>query len=245
MAPHIDEKSPKDQVATIHASGSVTSHQESIVNRSLKLIAMLSLVAVFYSLYHHVIFSPQTDNLALTESDRNPEVSGLDDPEQNRPYEPLKRYSLNYGKVACWQDAGVWIKELTPVEMAAVGVNRFQDTDRALEPARENEFCTRLRAYGASFWQLPPRWPERVNWCEEIDACIEPTKKISFEASYPTSGGVWVLDTSQGLNKLFPKSLGLRNALTMDERSEVIKQLGGHFCEDIRACREAAGLSGP
>ncbi|KAJ2977949.1 hypothetical protein NUW58_g7651 [Xylaria curta] len=43
------------------------------------------------------------------------------------PFEPLKRYSLHYGKVACWQDGGVWIKELTPVEMSSLAIDRFQD----------------------------------------------------------------------------------------------------------------------
>ncbi|PQE12296.1 hypothetical protein CJF31_00000484 [Rutstroemia sp. NJR-2017a BVV2] len=45
-----------------------------------------------------------------------------------------------------------------------------------------------------------------------------------------------MLDTSQGWDGLYPKSAGLRNALTMDERCNVIKDLGGRFCEDILLC---------
>lgn len=161
------------------------------------------------------------------------------------PFDPVKRYSLDYGRVACWQNNGVWIKKLTPVEMSSLGVNRFQDTDRAPEQADEDAFCSRLRIYGASFWNLPPEWPENVYQCGAIDNCVEPIKKVSLEVGFPTSGGVWVLNTSQGGETLFPKSVGLRNALTMDERCEVIKDLGGVFCEDAQVCAEMDRLLGP
>ncbi|PQE16995.1 fungal specific transcription factor protein [Rutstroemia sp. NJR-2017a BBW] len=133
---------------------------------------------------------------------------------------------------------------LTPVEMSSLGVNRFQDSDRALEQADEDAFCTRLRNYGASFWELPPRWPEHVNWCEEMDGCVKPKKEVRLEVGFPSSGGVWMLDTSQGWDKLPPKAAGLGNALKMDERCEVIKDLGGRFCENVQECPEMAALLG-
>lgn len=129
--------------------------------------------------------------------------------------------------------------------MSSLGIDRFQDTDRALEQADEDAFCTSLRMYGASFWELPPQWPENINWCEDIDACVEPAKKVSLEVGFPASGGVWMLDTSQGWDGLYPKNLGLRSALTMDERCEVIKNLGGRFCENIQVCTEMAALLEP
>ena len=55
-------------------------------------------------------------------------------------------------------------------------------------------------------------------------------------------GGVWVLNTSQGEETLFRK---LRNALTMDERCEVINGSGGVFCEDAQVCAEMARLLKP
>ncbi|KAI0971604.1 hypothetical protein F4678DRAFT_433486 [Xylaria arbuscula] len=161
------------------------------------------------------------------------------------PFEPLKRYSLHYGKVACWQHGGVWIKKLTPVEMSSLAIDRFQDTDRALEQADEDAFCARLRMYGARFWQLPPKWPYPITWCEAIDDCVKPAKDISLDVGFSASGGVWTLNTSQKWDKLYPQSLGLQNTLTMDERCEVIKDLGGRFCEDIQACPEMAPLLEP
>jgi len=160
------------------------------------------------------------------------------------PFDPIKRYSLDYGNVACWQNEGVWIKKLTPVELSSIGVDRFQDTERSLSQAEEDAFCARLRTYGASFWSLPPRWPDHVNWCETIDFCVEPDIKVNLTLGFPESGGVWVLDNSQGWEQLYPRNLGLRNALTMEERCNVIKDLGGKFCESMEACPETAALLG-
>lgn len=48
------------------------------------------------------------------------------------PFDLIKRYSLTYGYVACWQNDGIWIGRLTPVELSSLGINRFQDTERSL-----------------------------------------------------------------------------------------------------------------
>ncbi len=212
------------------------------------VLSLLSLAVAAFCLYRNSISFYQTPTLSPSWNDDSewpiPKIPGPDLPAPVEPFEPLKRYSLDYGKVACWQDDGLWIKELTPVEMSSLGVDRFQDTERTLEQTDEDAFCTRLRIHGASFWELPPHWPERVNWCEAIDDCVEPTKKVSLEVGFPASGGVWILDTSQGWDGLYPKSLGLRNALTMDERCKVIKDLGGHFCDNIQGCPEMDALLG-
>jgi len=165
--------------------------------------------------------------------------------EPEAPFEPLKRYSLKYGNVACWQNNGVWIKNLSPVEMSTIGLDRFQDTDRAFNERDEEEFCLKLRTYGASFWSLPPKWPENVNWCEELDFCVKPDLQVNITLAYPETGGVWFLDGSKGWDSYYPQSLGLKNALTMEERSAVIKDLGGKFCENMQACPETAALIEP
>lgn len=247
MAHQLDERSPKAEASALHTPDNAKSRRRLTSKPILALLTLIFLTATFSCFYrignpfHQKSipsFSGNDNSRWHIIKDPNPD---LHDPIE--PFEPLKRYSLTYGKVACWQNGGVWIKELTPVEMSSLGVDRFQDSERALEQADEDAFCTRLRAYGASFWELPPQWPEHVNWCEAIDDCVPPAKKVNFEVGFPTSGGgVWVLDTSQGWERLFPKSLGLRNVLTMDERCEVIKDLGGHFCESTQVCTEMARL---
>ncbi|KAI1748065.1 hypothetical protein F4782DRAFT_518549 [Xylaria castorea] len=249
MASFLDEKSTKAEMPallTLDAKSSRTRTSKTL----LAILPLLSLAAAAFYFYRNGIPFYQTPTLSPSWNDDSawpiPKIPAPELPAPVEPFEPLKRYSLHYGKVACWQDGGVWIKELTPVEMSSLAIDRFQDTARALEQADEDAFCTRLRMHGASFWQLPPQWPEHVNWCEAVDDCVKPTKKVSLEVGFPASGGgVWMLDTSQGWDGLYPQSLGLRNALTMDERCEVIKDLGGRFCEDIQVCPEMAALLGP
>ena len=236
MVSIVDEKSTKAEMPAPHTPDAKSSRTRTF-KPLLAILTLLSLAAAAFCFYQTPTLSPSWND------DSEWPIPKIPAPVE--PFEPLKRYSLHYGKVACWQDGGVWIKELTPVEMSSLDIDRFQDTPRALEHADEDAFCTRLRMYGASFWQLPPQWPEHVNWCEAVDDCVKPTKKVNLEVGFPESGGVWLLDTSQGWDGLYPQSLGLRNALTMDERCEVIKDLGGRFCEDIQVCPEMAALLGP
>lgn len=240
MAAVLDERPTKAEMPAA-LTPDAKSRRARTSKPLLAILTLLSLAAAVVYLYRNGIPFYQTPTLSPSWND-NSEWPDLPTPVE--PFEPLKRYSLEYGKVACWQDDGVWIKHLTPIEMSSLDVDRFRDTARALEQADEDAFCARLRMYGASFWELPPRWPEHINWCETIDACVEPTKKVGLEVGFPASGGVWTLDTSRGWDRLHPKSFGLHNALTMDERCEVIQDLGGHFCEDTQACPEMAALLG-
>ncbi|KAI0468143.1 hypothetical protein F4859DRAFT_491713 [Xylaria cf. heliscus] len=243
MTSFLDEKSTKAEEMPALLTPDAKSSRTRTSKLLLAILTLLSLAATAIAFYFY-----QTLTLSPSWNDDSAwPIPEIPDPELDysvKPFNPLKRYSLDYGKVACWQDGGVWIKQLTPVEMSSLAIDRFQDTPRALDQADEDAFCARLRMHGASFWQLPPEWPENVVWCESID-CVEPTKKVSLEVGFPASGGVWTLDTSQGWDGLYPQSVGLRNALTMDERCEVIKDLGGRFCEDIQACPEMAALLGP
>lgn len=163
-----------------------------------------------------------------------------------QPPKPVKRYDLAYDKVACWQDDGVWIKKLSPVEMLFLGVDRFQDVERAADQADEDDFCARLRLHGASFWTLPVTWPERHLWCSTVE-CMQPARKTNFEACFPTAGaggGVWLLNSTNEdaddaeMPPRFADNVALKNALTMDERCDAIKGLGGVFCQDVKACEE-------
>lgn len=67
---------------------------------------------------------------------------------------------------------------------------------------------------------------------------------MNLTLAYPESGGVWFLDHSKGHNN-DSQSAGLGNALTMEERVQVIKDVGGKFCETIQACPETAALVEP
>ncbi|KAI1115449.1 hypothetical protein F5Y14DRAFT_410608 [Nemania sp. NC0429] len=220
-APTVDAKSSRMRTKTFFA-----------------ILTVLSLAAVVFYLSHYdnPLYPVHTFAADWNDGSQWPE-----DPLLSKPFEPLKRYSLGYGGVACWQDDGVWIAHLTSVELSFLGIDRFKDTDRALDQADEDAFCARLRMHGASFWELPPQWPYPTVWCEDIE-CVKPAKEKSFKVGFPSSGGVWTLNTTGGWDGLYPRSLGLGNSLTMDERCEVLRDLGAHFCEDIQDCPEMAAL---
>ena len=194
MVSIVDEKSTKAEMPAFHTPDAKSSRTRTF-KPLLVILTLLSLAAAAFYFYQTPTLSPSWNDDSEWPI---PKIPGPELPAPVEPFEPLKRYSLHYGKVACWQDGGVWIKELTPVEMSSLDIDRFQDTPRALEHADEDAFCTRLRMYGASFWQLPPQWPDHVNWCEAVDDCVKPTKKVNLEVGFPESGGVWLLDTSQG-----------------------------------------------
>ncbi|KAI0197509.1 hypothetical protein F4808DRAFT_463715 [Astrocystis sublimbata] len=239
MASSLDKESTNPEMPTLLTLDTKSSRTRTSKTRRAILI-LLSLAAAAFYFYRNGIPFYQTPTSTLIV----PEWP--EDPIERQPFEPLMRYSLGYGKAACWQNGGVWIKDLTPVELSALGINRFEDTPRALEQADEDAFCKRLRMYGASFWQLPPQWSEGTLWCPAIDYCAQPTKNMRLSVGFPTSGGVWTLNMDHDLEALYyPQIRGLQNALTMDERCEVIKDLGGRFCEDIQTCPEMAPLLEP
>ncbi|KAI0470672.1 hypothetical protein GGR56DRAFT_659968 [Xylariaceae sp. FL0804] len=232
MASFPEEKSTKVEMpAQVITPGPKTSRAR--IPKTLLAILILASIAVAGYYCYPILYPTLTFEASWNDED------------EWYPPAPLKRYSLDYGKAACWQEDGVWIKRLTPVEMSALNIDRFHDTDRALDQDDEDAFCARLRMYGASFWHLPPRSPYLTNWCWAVDSCVEPTKKVSLAVGFPADGGVWVLDWSQAPDSLWPQSRGLSNALTMDERCQVIKDLGGRFCEDIQACPEMAAVLYP
>ncbi|RDL37643.1 uncharacterized protein BP5553_05076 [Venustampulla echinocandica] len=242
MACDRDEKSTDVPMAEVPPASKPPSSSRSrhIAIYTIVFTVCISIYSLLFLLGPH--FNPTT-----TKPSSLNDMSWLEDdwPEEPvEPFDPIKRYSIAYGKVACWQNEGVWIQDLAPVELSSIGVDRFQDTERSLNQTEEDEFCTRLRMCGASFWSLPPRWPEHINWCESIDHCVEPDINVNLTTAFPKSGGVCVLDNTQGWEKFSPRGLGLYNALTMEERCNVIKRLGGKFCESMQACPETAALLG-
>lgn len=143
---------------------------------------------------------------------------------------PFKRYHLGYGEVACWQNGGLWVKSLEPLEMKAIGLNRFQDNERSLNKTEEDAFCAVLRTYGADFYALPPRWLPSVVWSNSIHSTVGPDITVSLRTCFPGDGSVWLLDPE----KTGYPNMGLGNTVTMAERCSVFERMGAKFCESLR-----------
>lgn len=243
---------PNDKSTAVPMADTVPISKHRKASRSLLVVALIVCIAVF-GLFFHLggisLLNPTTPILNPSLTTPSNSLEYYDDSDDaswpDPPFNPIKRYSLDYGRVACWQHDGVWIGRLSPVELSSIGIDRFQDTERSLNQVEEDAFCARLRTYGASFWSLPPRWPDHINWCEDIDFCVKSDIKVDLELGFTESGGVWVLDTSAGWDEYYPQILGLQNALTMEERCNVLKNLGAKFCENMQACPETAALLEP
>jgi hypothetical protein len=124
--------------------------------------------------------------------------------------------------------------------MQYLGVDRFADAERSADSAEEDAFCAKLQRLGASWWELPPKWEWPTLWCSSIDGCVKPDIMGNVEVAYPENGGVCVLRIPQQWGSrsesLLLKALG--NALTMDERCQVILRLGGKRCESLEECED-------
>ncbi|KAI9888349.1 MAG: hypothetical protein M1814_000556 [Vezdaea aestivalis] len=179
------------------------------------------------------------------------------------PPDPKLRYDLEYGSAACWPSTGgVWIKRMSLVELDYLGINRFNNTNKSDNAVAENAFCSRLESLGASFYSLPEESVREEICYNDIVHCYEPEIRCDVEVGYPSGGGVWVLDQSSGprwyprigsaLNDYeygYPdpyvdyyqpwtpvRPIALGNALTMDERCNVLKILGAKFCANLESC---------
>ncbi|EPE32676.1 hypothetical protein GLAREA_07810 [Glarea lozoyensis ATCC 20868] len=161
------------------------------------------------------------------------------------PPHPVRRYSPEYKRVACWQNDGVWIAKLSPIEMAHLEVNPFHNVSRSMNQADEDDFCARLRTYGASFWDIEPSIsPYPVRSCHYLDCYRnEPKINVDLKLGFPPSGGAWVLKVGEnGLDYQTVANSGLDYALTMEDRCLVLKDLGAKFCSSLAACSETASF---
>ena len=149
----------------------------------------------------------------------------------NKRYDPLIAHEV-YGYPST---GGVLIKGVCAVELLHLNLDKFKKANRSSDPTEEDEFCKRLRSLGARWWPS-----ERHHVDMMMAGKGYPEKEIKVvQTGWPSSGnGVWVLKyNAKDLNARLRVQL-LRLASNMDERCQVIKELGGSFFEDPGACED-------
>jgi hypothetical protein len=150
---------------------------------------------------------------------------------------PTTRYNIQTGITACYPSSGgIWIADLGPVELQYLGINRFDSTERSSNKAEEDHFCHELRKFGGSWYN--PKSPDDL-WvggeCSDLDE-FEPVFSINRRVAFPEQGGVWVLGRDENTGN-FPLGMaGVRNSLTMEERSMALERLGAVYCDDVAEC---------
>ncbi|KAI0478215.1 hypothetical protein F4859DRAFT_521071 [Xylaria cf. heliscus] len=117
------------------------------------------------------------------------------------------------------------------VDLAFLGLSRFDLAEREEDPAKEDLHCARMRKLGA--------WPFASVFEYETSEYFDPgvlDRKMLVVPAWPQSGlGVWVVT----MNRFEAAQTGLGrvwNASSMDERCDVVEKLGGKFYHDPTLC---------
>lgn len=85
------------------------------------------------------------------------------------------------------------MKELGPLELQHLNVNRFESTERSSNEADEDYFCHQLRQFGGSWYN--PQSPGDLSSggeCHDLDEWM-PILSTSRLVGFPEQGGLWVL----------------------------------------------------
>ncbi|KAF5246717.1 hypothetical protein FANTH_6787 [Fusarium anthophilum] len=136
---------------------------------------------------------------------------------------------LTGGSVTGWPKRGGYYTHFCSIaELEFLGLDRFKPVNSSGDPVEEEAHCARMRQLGAT-------------WFKDLDEEIENQWKYGLPdsprlyAGWPADGGVWVLFTT--FSQTGRKGLGrIGNALTMEERWELIKELGGTFYAKPEDC---------
>ncbi|KAM0196770.1 hypothetical protein ACHAPI_005651 [Fusarium lateritium] len=135
------------------------------------------------------------------------------------------------GLVHGWPAKGGYYSYLCSVaELKFLDLDRFKPSDKSDDLEKEEAHCSKMRQLGASWFRNP-------NHQIRAEAKLrnqEPDAQPLF-SGWPADGGVWVINAT--LSQSRRKGLGrIGNAFTMEERCNIIQQLGGTFYADPKDC---------
>ncbi|KAK3293091.1 uncharacterized protein B0H64DRAFT_403460 [Chaetomium fimeti] len=191
----------------------------------------VALVVVAAATFLKLVVKPQPE--IMVETMDPPILTPYFDP-------PLERVS--YGTwpgalVLGWPAKGglYVLNAVSAVELEFLGYDRFKpvlrpdpaDPDTA---ADEEAHCNKMRYLGADWWESEHAW-------SEYKRELPPGRlgEIIFATGWPAEGGVWILIDDEEIGG--KKHAGmLFNAYTMEERCNIIKQLGGTFYANPKDC---------
>ena len=138
--------------------------------------------------------------------------------------------SLYSNNIYCWPSIGgiIIAQRVHAVELAHIGLDRFDKTPRSRNKTEEDEFCMRLRRIGGKWWSsyedfgMATGSGLRMMWPDE--------REVLF-LGWPKQGGVWLLRYDNW--KMIRGDLGpVWNALDMEERCMALERCGGEFFEN-------------
>ena len=121
-------------------------------------------------------------------------------------------------------------RRVAGVEMDWLGLDKMREIQTSGSQPEEDELCLKLRRLGAKWWSYPGQEGSIEDRIKNY-----PDGPIEIETGWPNTGeGVWVLRTK----KYDRGRAAVRQCKSMDERSQLIKELGGTFYRDPEECPE-------
>lgn len=187
-------------------------------------------------------FSPVNFTSRLSKIGLRPSIADMADRPhgscpQNPPFDTNKR--TEFGRLGCTaygypSSGGTLIKEVDVVDMQFLQLDRFSAARRSSDMAQEDEFCTRMRKIGVTWWADEQVWIDVQ--CGIRERTELESRQLIF--GWPTNReGVWVLryDSEWEVPRDFGKVF---MALNMDERCQVMKHFGATFYADPETVNE-------
>lgn len=114
---------------------------------------------------------------------------------------------------------------------------RLKSVDRSTDAAQEDAFCNRMRLLGAEWWSSERAYHDEG---AEYDDSGKDVKRLVV--GWPSDGkGVWMLGATS-YSRLLSDSCKLRMCTTMDERCQLLEELGATFYSDPKIVPEFAGV---
>jgi hypothetical protein len=132
--------------------------------------------------------------------------------------------SLYSNDVHCWPSVGgiIIAERVRAVELAYIGIDRFNTTPRSTNETEEDAFCLRLRKIGGKWWRsyddfaMATVSKVRMMWPDE--------REVLF-LGWPEQGGVWVLRYDNP--KMTRGDLGpVWNVFDIEERCKALEKYG-------------------
>jgi hypothetical protein len=134
-------------------------------------------------------------------------------------YDDVKRVQVNAHEITVhgWpSDGGMYVKRVDNAQLEYLSLREDENPLRFSDPVEEDAFCERLLLLGAE-WRQDQVLHETNPW------------EYDLEVGYPTTGGVWILKAARPLPPKFEK---LYSASNMDERCQILQELGAAFYDD-------------
>ena len=175
---------------------------------------------------------------------QEPTMSSYDELEShNGPYPRFKLVAeLGRNQLACWPSTGgFWVaRDVHPIMLKHIGVDRFLDSWKSDSPAEEDELCKQMEVlgFGSTYYSSADAYVADLNgWWIGVEGESRESYGIVDRPAILKcrlqSGEGWMLENNEPTTHFRNQ---MRNAISMEDLCDLIKDHGGkHFSDATQA----------